>query len=52
LLARLTTDGRFRGPIIAKNSGHFIALESPKIVADELAKLLDRAGRLQIPSRL
>lgn len=39
---KITDEDKAIGPIIAISSGHFIQIDSPGFVSDELASLLDR----------
>lgn len=41
-LTRITDEGKAIGPLIAVGSGHFVQVDRPDFVADELVSLLDR----------
>jgi hypothetical protein len=41
-LTRLTDEGKAIGPLVAVGSGHFVHVDAPGFVADELVSLLDR----------
>lgn len=41
-LTKITDEGKAIGPLIAVGSGHFVQVDSPGFVADELVSLLDR----------
>ncbi len=44
-LARLTKPHLSKGPLIAKNCGHIIHKDNPRLVADEVRELLDKLSR-------
>ncbi|KAL5370836.1 hypothetical protein PMIN03_011599 [Paraphaeosphaeria minitans] len=41
-LTRITEEGKAIGPLVAVGSGHFVQVDSPGFVADEMVSLLDR----------
>ena len=41
-LTQITEEGKAVGPLIAVGSGHFVQVDKPEFVADELVSLLDR----------
>jgi pimeloyl-ACP methyl ester carboxylesterase len=43
-LTKLTGDENAREVVIAKGCGHFIQVDDPKFVADEILKMIERVG--------
>ena len=51
-LCRITDEGKAIGPITAVRCGHFIQVDDPKFVSDEMVSLLDRVvNRVQQVSK-
>jgi pimeloyl-ACP methyl ester carboxylesterase len=43
-LTKVTDEGRCDGVVIAKGCGHFIQMDKPAFVAEEIVKMLEKLG--------